>query len=176
MIARADVLIPNGVAVSQDFSHLYITDDVPTTLFGAGDKSSGSPAIYRFDLDGDFMVSRDPAGYRNRTGPALCMQANLCVQPTQKRLISFVREGIADGIKVDDRGRIWTGEGQGIVVRNPQGKTLGIINSSFFLDADEELAFANFALAGDMLVVEAINSIYLVSLTETVVSPTRFHC
>lgn len=75
---------------------------------GGGLAQSGSPAIWRFDLSKD--------GY-----------------PSNKRLIGITRTGISDELHIDDVGRIWTGEGQGVTVRSPEGRVLGVFNTEALL-------------------------------------------
>jgi gluconolactonase len=84
----------------------------------------------------------------------------------------MARQGIADGIHVDDAGNVYTGEWEGVVVRNPAGKTIGVFNSQFF-QADKQadaLPMANFALAGDTLVFLSTTRLWTVKLAKTVVS------
>ena len=150
VIPRAEVLNPNGIATDKSFRYLYVTDYSITPMVGAGELSSGSSAIYRYDLGADCW-------------------------PQNPRMLALVADGGADGIKVDDAGRIWTAEGRGIVVRNAAGKTLGIFNTGFFVDPTSPTSsVAQFALAGDVLVVLSINRIYTVQLAEIVVSPDRY--
>jgi gluconolactonase len=157
VISRADILVPNGVASDASGRYLYITDTAaPFTAagpgvatFGAGAKGSGSSAVYRYELDAD-------------------------CNPGNKQMFAMIRSGIADGIHVDDFGRVWTGESAGIVVRNSRGKVLGVFNSQFLLDEDEA-PVANFALAGDKLVVLAFNRVLIVQLGQNVTTPARYH-
>ncbi len=76
------------------------------------------------------------------------------------------RSGNADGIHVDDYGRVWTAERDGIVVRGPRGKELGVFNAEVLVD--EKVPIANFALAGDKLVILAIDRIWVVGLGQNV--------
>lgn len=151
VISRADILVPNGVAVNADSSKLYVTDTpFAAAYLPAETPSSGSPAIFSFELDED--------GF-----------------PVNKRMLGIARSGIPDGIKVDDAGRIWTGEGEGIVVRNSRGKVLGVFNSEIFLENyQNEPPIANFALADDTLVVLAMQRVWTLKLAQTVVSPDRY--
>lgn len=113
---------------------------------------TSSPAIYRYDLSpvGDGFVSN-------------------------KVLFGITREGVSDGIKVDDKGRVWTAEYEGIVVRNPSGKVIGLFNKEVILGTQNpKVEMANFALAGDILVILAVDKIQTVRLTEIVMSPDRF--
>ena len=153
VISRADILVPNGIAVNKDFTKLYVTDTLPITPTDglAAASFSGSNAIFVFDLDEDVM-------------------------PVNKRLFGISRTGVPDGIKVDDAGRVWTGEGEGIVVRNARGKVIGVFNAETLLDAalDDGVPIANFALAGDVLIVEANERLWTLKLAETVVEAGRF--
>lgn len=103
VISRADILLLNGIRVNANFTKLYVTDSTPTfpafsdSQAGGGYAQTGSPAIYCYDLS--------PEGY-----------------PYNKRLKGIARHGIPDGLHIDDAGRIWTGEGEGIVVWSPEGK------------------------------------------------------
>jgi hypothetical protein len=50
---------------------------------------------------------------------------------------------------------VWTGEGEGIVVRDLSGKVLGLFNAETLLvDRGAGGPLANFALVGDQLVIE----------------------
>lgn len=136
-----------GVRVSPDQRTLYVTDSVTTAQ---GDASPGlvssSPAIYSFDLD-----------HRLR--------------PTNRQVFGLVRDGIADGIHVDDAGRVWTGEAGGITVRRDDGKVLGEFNGRFFVSASNaSTSAANFALAGDTLVFLGVDKLWTIKLGETLVT------
>lgn len=48
--------------------------------------------------------------------------------PVDKRLFGLARTEVLDGIKVHDMGRVWTGEGNGIVVRDRGRTVLGVFN------------------------------------------------
>lgn len=152
VISRADILVPNGINVNAAMNTLYVTDTTPITTTDSGGYNSGSNAIYKFDLDTDLF-------------------------PINKRLIGISRMGIPDGIHIDDQNRIWTAEGEGIIVRNNVGKVLGLFNAELFLDdpvGEPGIEIANFALAGDVLVVEGSGKLWTVKLAEVVVSPDRY--
>ncbi|TGO67731.1 hypothetical protein BOTNAR_0036g00060 [Botryotinia narcissicola] len=152
VISRADILVPNGINVNAAMNTLYVTDTTPITTTDSGGYNSCSNAIYNFDLDTDMF-------------------------PINKRLIGISRTGIPDGIHMDDQNRIWTAEGEGIVVRNNVGKVLGLFNAELFLDdpaGEPGIGIANFALAGDVLVVEGSGNLWTVKLAEVVVSPDRY--
>ena len=94
------------------------------------------------------------------------------MMPVNRRVFGMARQGIADGIHVDDAGRVYTAEYEGVVVRNPAGKTIGVFNSQYF-DADKEaggLPTANFALAGDVFVYLAGTRLWTIKLGQTVIS------
>lgn len=159
VIDRTDVLVPNGIRVNKNSTLLYVTDTPSPLVYGAGivQTSSGqgvfegtsSSAIYSFELDIN--------GY-----------------PSNRRLFGIAERGIADGLHLDDAGRVWTGEQDGIVVRSPSGKVLGMVSALAIqgvgaVDSGKS-PLQNFALAGDLLVVLAFNKIYTVKLSSQLVS------
>lgn len=92
VISRNEVN-PNGVRVSPDMRTLYVTDST-ATFAGAGPYSPASgpgtvswygPYVYAYELDEAML-------------------------PVNRRVFAQVRQGIADGIHVDDSGNVWTGE------------------------------------------------------------------
>ncbi|KAJ5612846.1 hypothetical protein N7510_006040 [Penicillium lagena] len=157
VIDRTDILVPNGIRVNKDSTKLYVTDTPSTPIPGSGFEQvssmelyygSDSSAIYVFDLNDD--------GF-----------------PHNKRLFGIAQRGIPDGLHLDDNGRVWTGEQDGIVVRGPTGKVLGMINALAIqgkqgVDSDK-MPLQNFALAGDKVIVFAFNKIYQVQLSHTIV-------
>lgn len=160
VISRADILVPNGIRLNRDSTKLYVTDTPIAATVGSdsstsGGAISGSPAIFSFDLTSD--------GF-----------------PVNKRLISLTRHGVSDGLHVDDQGRIWTGESEGVVVRNAEGRVLGLFNAEALLieggmgDGTYGIPITNFALAGDTLVILAVQRIWTVKLAETLIDPSRF--
>ena len=149
VISRADILVPNGVASNANGSKLYLTDtplDFTTKGYGQGGQTSGSPAIFVYDVDAE-------------------------LRPVNKRLFGIARSGFPDGIHVDDSGRVWTGEGEGVVIRNEMGTVLGIVNT----EAIGEPKDTNLALAGDTLVIGGFTKLWTVKLAQSVISPARFH-
>lgn len=95
---------------------------------------------------------------------------------SNKVLLGITREGVSDGMKVDDKGRIWTAEYEGIVVRNSFGKVIGLFNKEYILGSPTpKVEMANFALAGDTLVLLAVDRVYTVKLAEEVLSPARYY-
>lgn len=151
-ISPLDVQVPNGLAVDRTNSYLYVSDGPDSAVFGTGyNVSSGSPGIYQFDLGG----------------------SDGCT-PLNKRLLGYARQGFANGIKIDDHGRIWTAEYEGVVVRSPTGKVLGLFNALSFLknsNVSGVAPIANFALAGDHLIFLAFDCVYGVKLAEVIMTP-----
>jgi gluconolactonase len=145
VISRGDVLVPNGVRADPNGKSLYITDVALSSVVGVGGSSSGSVAIYRFDLDSD-------------------------CNPVNKRLFAMPRSGIADGIQIDDLGRVWTAEGNGVVVRDGKGRELGVFNAEVLVDT-ASYPISMFSLAGDKLVVEAGDRLVVVQLKGNVTTP-----
>ena len=149
VISRGDVLAPNGINVDAEGKYLYVTDSALTSLTGPGSDRGGSTAIFRFELDFN-------------------------CNPTNKQMFAMPRSGIADGMHIDNFGRVWTAEFNGIVVRNSQGKELGVFNAeSLVKPFSYKNPISNFALAGDKLVILAIDRIYVVQLAQNVTTPAR---
>ena len=145
VISRADIVSPNGVRSDATGRYLYVTGTAAPFPTIAGQANTFlSNVIYRYTLDEDCF-------------------------PVNKRLIATVRS-YADGLHIDDYGRIWTGEWEGITVRRPDGKVLGVFNSEALLVGNGLPPMANFALAGDKLVVLALDRVYVVQLGQNVTS------
>ncbi|KAL8679522.1 MAG: hypothetical protein Q9186_004204 [Xanthomendoza sp. 1 TL-2023] len=149
VISRDDIRTPNGIRTSADGKKLYVTDGTQSATTG-GD-GVGNPAIYEFDLDAD-------------------------ARPVNKRLFAIARTGIPDGIQVDDFGNVWTAEGEGIVVRDFDGKVIGLINAEALGVGGEQpaVAIANFALADDRVVVLRGRRLFVVRLGKVVMKAGRF--
>ena len=145
VIDAGDIPAPNGVRSTLDGKTLYVTNFGGQQITGRGDIANfSSPAVYKYDIDSE--------GF-----------------PINKRVFSYTRQGGADGIHVDDAGRVWTGEGEGIVVRNPSGKVIGVFNNEFFNpERPLELPMANCGIAGDEVVVLGTNYLWRVKLARTV--------
>ena len=144
VISRADIVAPNGVRSDASGRYLYVTGTVaPFNSTGGTTNSFNSSVIYRYTLDEDCF-------------------------PVNKRLLATVRS-YADGLHVDDYGRIWTGEYDGITVRRPDGKVLGVFNAEA-LEVGRLPPMANFAIAGDKLVILALDRVYVLQLGQNVTS------
>lgn len=144
MISKLDITFPDGVRVSPDQKYLYVTDFTGnrwTALRGFASEI-GSRAIYRYNLDAE-------------------------MRPTHLQFFGYLRKGGADGIHVDDKGRVWTAEGDGIVFRRTDGKILGVFNPLVFGTAGL-IPIANFVLAGDVLIILGGDKLFTVQLGEVV--------
>lgn len=148
VISRADIVAPNGVRTDPTGRYLYVTGTAaPFASTGTNGNQFNSSVLYRYTLDEDCF-------------------------PVNKRLVAMVRS-YADGLHIDDYGRIWTGEWEGITVRSPSGKVLGVFNaeSLVVVPHGEELPpMANFAIAGDKLVILALDRVYVLQLGQNVTS------
>lgn len=114
--------------------------------FAPYSQTPASQVIFKYDIDDDFM-------------------------PVNRRVFAVPRYFL-DGFQVDDQGRVWSCEGDGIVVRNSHGVILGIINRLYF---GRDLAFGTLGLAGNTVIVLAVDRLWTVTLTEQVVSKTSAH-
>lgn len=153
VISALDVPIPNGIQLDNKCKKLYVCDwsGAETNLKG---NSTASLNIYVFDLD--------------QYGT-----------PMNKRVFATSTSSLLppDGIKIDDEGRVWTGEGGGIFVRSKRGNILGFINPIHLFQPPNanvsKPAIANFALAGDEIVIGAEDRVYRVKLSRQIVNPDR---
>lgn len=142
-ISRTEYPVANGVRPTKDGGALWLTD------FGGEERSRvwglpakvGAPAVYRYDLDQDMW-------------------------PTNKRIFSVARMQAPDGIRVDDEGRVWTAEGEGVVVRDQGGKVLGVFNAHYFTRDPVKMAIVQFELAADTLVILGMNKLWMLKLGE----------
>ena len=146
VISRADCAIPNGVRVNADATKLYVTDSSYSGFSGTANSSFGSGAVYEFALNDHAL-------------------------PVQKSLFALTRQGLADGIKLDDAGNVWVAAYDGYSVYAPDGKLLGVINANPLLLPGAGFPTQNFALAGDVLVVFAQTRLWTYKLAKQVVSP-----
>ncbi|CAK7222569.1 hypothetical protein SEUCBS140593_004943 [Sporothrix eucalyptigena] len=156
VLTRSDNQNPNGVAIDVANQIIYFTETPypgeTGTGVGTNPASAGISVIYQYDL-----------------------AASSGFVPTSKRTFGFARSGAADGTKVDDYGRLWTGEYEGIVVRNTAGKVIGLFNKEYILGTQSpEIELANFALAGDKLYILAVDKIVEIDLAQTVWTPKAY--
>lgn len=147
MIPRDDIQYPNGVRVNAAGTKLYVGDYSVNSSLGAY-PLWGSPATFVYDLDAE-------------------------MRPVNKRMFSMARFAGPDGLHLDDAGRVWLFEGDGIYVRNSEGKLLGVFNALPLVVGDpfSSINLANFALAGDTLVYLAHTRVWTLKLAKTIVAP-----
>ena len=150
VISRTDFPVANGVRPSVDQKSIYITDfgGAPHVPVWGLPAQVGIPGVYKYDLDADML-------------------------PINRRVFSVARMQAPDGVRIDDKGRVWTGEGEGVVVRNPEGKLLGVFNAQFFTPDPVNLAIVQFALAGDTLVILGMRQLWTVVLSEIVMAASN---
>lgn len=150
VISRTDFPVANGVRPSVDQKSIYITDfgGAPHVPVWGLPAQVGIPGVYKYDLDADML-------------------------PVNRRLFSVARMQAPDGVRIDDKGRVWTGEGEGVVVRNHEGKLLGVFNAQFFTPDPVNLAIVQFALAGDTLVVLGMRQLWTVKLSEVIMAASN---
>lgn len=158
VIDRTDILIPNGIRVNKDSTKLYVTDTPSTPVPGSGfvQTSPSTAQYYGSDTSAIYEFDLSPDGF-----------------PYNKRLFGITQRGISDGLHLDDDGRIWTAEADGIVVRSSSGKVLGMINALAIegrkVADSNRRPLQNFALAGDRIIVLAYTQIYQVRLSRVIV-------
>jgi gluconolactonase len=119
------------------------------------------------------MLELEPIVLRDQMQSTLSISMKTS-SPLTNVCLASPRTGIPDGLHADDYGRIWTGESEGIVVRNPRGKVIVIFNAETIL-ADQSIPIANFALAGDVLVLLASKRLWTLKLAQKLVSPGRYY-
>lgn len=76
---------------------------------------------------------------------------------SNRKTFAFVPTGIPDGIKVDSKGRVYTGAGDGVWVYNPSGKLIGKIYTG--------KTAANFQLTGNgRMIITGQTKLYYVTI------------
>jgi gluconolactonase len=145
VISANEILAPNGIQVSPDGRTLYVTNTATTNFESQASNSTIQNSIMEYDL--------------NDQG-----------KPVNGRLFALVRTGIANGLHIDNQGRVWTCEDDGINVRSPGGRLLGVFNYYPFKPTSMP-RIGNFALAGNRLVIGAVGYALVYELNETLVTP-----
>ena len=73
-----------------------------------------------------------------------------------------------DGIRVDDEGRVWTAEGEGIIVRAADGKVLGMFNAHYFTRDPVKTAIVQFELVENKVIILGQDKLWIVEIDEIV--------
>ena len=73
-----------------------------------------------------------------------------------------------DGIRVDEKGRIWTAEGEGVVVRAADGRVLGVFNAHYFTRDPVNVAIVQFELAENKVIILGQNKLWIITVGEIV--------
>lgn len=129
-----DVDEPNGLAFSPDESVLYVTD----TSAALRTDGSGHHHIVAYD------VVASGASVK-------------CVDP---RVFAVIEPGLADGIRVDEQGRVWSSSADAVQIFGPDGTALGRI------PVPETVGNLCFGGAnGSTLFIAATTSIYAIETT-----------
>ncbi|KAK5167435.1 uncharacterized protein LTR77_007134 [Saxophila tyrrhenica] len=95
-----DFIAPNGLELSPDLKHVYVTDTGSHT-FPDKDNLTDPATIYRFDITGD--------------GKRLA----------NRQVFAYSEFGFPDGIHTDTEGNVYSGVGDGVNVWNPHGELIG---------------------------------------------------
>ncbi|GME64951.1 hypothetical protein AJ79_09819 [Neofusicoccum parvum] len=175
VVSRLDVAIPNGVRASPDQRTLYVTDSLSTETGGVGTGCGQHwAACAATRNEQEQAATSSTPHFAPGAGPTIYAydlqhDATSCA-PVNRRVFAHVRTGYADGMHVDDAGRVWTAEGEGVVVRCPRSaKVLAVFNAAAFgiRPAAGDAQIANFALAENKLFVGAYDRLYVVELAES---------
>ncbi|WP_415104681.1 SMP-30/gluconolactonase/LRE family protein [Micropruina sp.] len=131
--AITDVEEPNGLAFSPDESILYVTD----TSCVLRKDGSGNHHIVAYDVAADGSCSN-------------------------RRVFAVIDKGVADGIRVDAEGRVWSSSEDAVLVYAPDGELLTAI------PVPERVGNMCFGgAAGSTLFIAAHTSIYAIETTTT---------
>jgi gluconolactonase len=91
---------------------------------------------------------------------------NADVLPISRRVFSVSSYGIPDGIKIDKNNRVWTGEGDGLNVRDRHGTLLGVILGRNLCDNG---VISNFALVKNTVIILAQEKLWRLDLATDVI-------
>jgi gluconolactonase len=109
-------------------TYLYFTDRPSLYLYAGGTSPKLPDTTWRFSLNDGSIV------------------------PAVSRGDVLLPNGISDGIHVDNAGRVWTAETEGVVVKNARGKVIGLFNNQA-ITGNATFVMEKFALALDTVVV-----------------------
>ena len=69
---------------------------------------------------------------------------------------------------------VWTGEHDGVAIRSPIGKLLGLFNAKALVNYWQGLRLAKFAIAGDRLVILALDRLSVLQLGQSFASAAEW--
>ncbi|CAF1390072.1 unnamed protein product [Rotaria sordida] len=183
---------PNDVAFSTKIGgrkYMWFTDPQVAYLQAFGSSPQLDSFVYRFDLTTselqpvitDLIIPNgiafdpsettlyvsDTALNPNGHGTYIVYAYDLNKHglPINRRVFSVSSTGIPDGIKVDKVGRVWTGEGDGINVRDHHGKLLGVILGR---DLCQSGVISNFAIINSTVIILAQEKLWRLELAVSV--------
>ncbi len=128
-----DLSRPNGIAFSNDERHLYVTDSGYAIGDGTIDPNgpNGPRNVYRYRIN-------------RRHGRVFL---------SNRRLLATARVGLPDGIKVDEKNRVWFATGDGLHVLSPRSRPIGF--------ASVPGGTSNFVLTDDGIFVMGETALYM---------------
>lgn len=120
-----------------------------------------------FDQDETTLYVSDtaPSSLGHETFFVYAYDLNKDGLPINRRIFSVSSLGIPDGIKVDKAGRVWTGEGDGINVRDESGILLGVILGR---DLCQSGVISNFAFTDTTVIILAQEQLWRLELSTNV--------
>jgi gluconolactonase len=125
-----DLSRPNGIAFSNDERHLYVTDSGYAIGDGTIDPN-GPRNVYRYRIN-------------RRHGRVFL---------SNRRLLATAKVGIPDGIKIDEKNRVWYATGDGLHVLSPRSRPIG--------SASVPGGSSNFVLTDDGIFVMGETALYM---------------
>ena len=120
-----------------------------------------------FDQDETTLYVSDtaPSSLGHETFFVYAYDLNRDALPINRRIFSVSSLGIPDGIKIDKAGRVWTGEGDGINVRDESGTLLGVIVGR---DLCQSGVISNFAFTDSTVIILAQEQLWRLELSTNV--------
>ncbi|CAF4913190.1 unnamed protein product [Rotaria sp. Silwood1] len=120
-----------------------------------------------FDLNETTLYVSDttPSSHGGGTYTVYAYDLNKHGLPINRRVFSVSSTGIPDGIKVDKVGRVWTGEGDGINIRDHHGILLGVILGR---DLCQSGVISNFAIFDSTVIILVQEKLWRLDLAASV--------
>lgn len=180
---------PNDLTFSTKIAQrnfMWFTDPPFAYLQGFGSLPQIGSYVYRFDLDTEelrpviidleapngialdqnettlYVTVTEGDSLGNGTYVVYAYDLNSDALPINRRIFSVSSLGIPDGIKVDNDGRVWTGEADGINVRDKQGTLLGVILGQ---NLSQSGVISNFALVDNTVLILAQEQLWRLELS-----------